>query len=163
MSNTPPTIEDDPGSADEWFARVIIILPFALLLLGGITAAVIVSTGMVTLNYSITGTISIGFLVSTVLRPVLYVFGGLMGAAYLLAMAKEWGLRPLGWLLEMAANYNPRSAVSQNGEGRGVSQNATQSAVSQNGEGRGVSQNATQSDVSDETSARSDVRSTNEP
>lgn len=95
----PLRVQDDPGSADEWFARAIIATPFVLLLVGGVVAAVLVSTGQVTLDVTISGTIPV--------RPLVLGFGVLLGLSYVLAAAKEWGISPVKWVAGAAQNYRP--------------------------------------------------------
>jgi hypothetical protein len=106
--NGPPRIRDHPGQADEWFARAIIATPFVLLLVGGVATAVLVWTGQVTLDVTVAGTIPV--------RPLVLGFAALVGGAYVLAAAKEWGIRPVKWVANAARDYDPDSNSDSNEE-----------------------------------------------
>jgi hypothetical protein len=95
----PVRIEDDPGRADEWFARAIIATPFVLLFVAGVVAGVLVWTGQIGFDVTIDGSISI--------TPLVYGTGGLLALVYLLAAAKEWGVRPVMWVASAARNHRP--------------------------------------------------------
>jgi hypothetical protein len=92
-------VQDDPGSADEWFARGILITPFVILLVGATAVGVLVWSGQIALDVTLNGSISIG--------PLVYGFAGLVGVVYVLAAAKEWGIAPVKWVAGAARDYRP--------------------------------------------------------
>lgn len=97
--NQPVRVQDDPGSADEWFARGILITPFVLLVVGATAVGVLVWSGQIDLDVTVGGTISIG--------PLVYGFAALVGVVYVLAAAKEWGIAPVKWVAGAARDYRP--------------------------------------------------------
>jgi hypothetical protein len=99
VENEPLRVQDDPGSADEWFARAILATPFVLLLVAAIGGAVLVALGQVTLDVTVAGTIPV--------RPLVLGFAALLGLSYVLAAAKEWGIRPVKWVAGAARDYRP--------------------------------------------------------
>jgi len=103
----PPTIQDDSGRADEWFARFIIIAPWLLGAVTIVTTYGLAAMGMVTFDVVITGSLSIQYLLNVLVKPLVWVGGGLITLVYLLAIAKEWGLAPIAWIGKAAKNYNP--------------------------------------------------------
>lgn len=107
MSGEAPEIQDDPGSLDENFARVILILPW-LAILAVIGAAIgAVFTGMIVIDVTITGSVSAQYLVSTFARPLAYGVAAALGLVYVLAAAKEWGIAPIRWITNAARDYQP--------------------------------------------------------
>jgi len=91
-----PEITDHEGPWDEVVNRAILLAPWlaAAVLLGWLIA-----TGSLSMNVRIEGTVSAAPLV-----------GGaaiLIGATYLLAVMKFYGARPVVWVANTAANYNP--------------------------------------------------------
>lgn len=100
-------IQDDPGTVDENFARVVLILPWVAILAALIAGIGAVFTGLVTLDVTITGSVSAQYLVTTLVRPIAYGLAAALGLVYLLAAAKEWGIAPIRWIANAARDYNP--------------------------------------------------------
>lgn len=106
-----PEIEDDPGTADEWFARLIIAIPFLILGLASAAFVGLIYTGYIPVNVTIDGTINAQSAFNTVVRPILLVTAAVMLLAFVLALMKEYGTNPVVWVVErvanLARNYNP--------------------------------------------------------
>lgn len=96
----PPRIEDDSGTADEWFARLILFSPFLAFILAAIGFTALALTGRLTFDVTIDGTVSI--------TPFVYGIAILVGLSYVLAAAKEWGIAPVAWISSAARDYRPR-------------------------------------------------------
>lgn len=95
-SDEPPEIKDHPGRGDEWLAYFIVALPFALIALLTVAYVAGVATGRIPAP-------SRAFWQSTyddVGQTVVYAGAILIGAAYLLAVMKVYGAKPVQWLAE---------------------------------------------------------------
>ena len=115
-SNTPnmsasedevPEIKNQKGRWDKRVAYAVLVIPFLLITLAGLTIVGLVATGTIPINVSIAGTIS----ASNVIAPLVLVFGGLLALTWLLALMKVFGVNPVVWLIQRIANlardYNP--------------------------------------------------------
>jgi len=100
-------IQDDPGKVDEYFARAIIIAPWAIALVALLAINTAMAMRMLVFDVTITGTLPAEYVVNTVVKPVVFGFAVLFGLAYLLATAKEWGLSPIKKIANLAKDYNP--------------------------------------------------------
>lgn len=112
MSQTDaPQIEDDEGPWDEWVARLIILIPFLIVLILSTGFIILTVTGIIPVNVSVGGTISISTVFNTIFTPLVLLFGGLMALTWLMALMKEYGSNPVTWVVNRigraAANYNP--------------------------------------------------------
>ena len=107
MPESESIVQDDPGRVDEYFARAIIIAPWAIAVVALLALNTAMAMSMLTFNITITGQASATYVINTIVKPLAFGFGALIGLAYLLAITKEWGLKPIKTLLNMAENYNP--------------------------------------------------------
>jgi len=104
-----PQIQDDPGSADEWIARTILLVPWVTLLLAVVGVISATLTGLITFDVAIEGTLSVQYLFNTFAKPLYYGLLAIFVGSYVLAAAKEWGIKPIQWLANAAEGYNPRN------------------------------------------------------
>lgn len=107
MSQEEPTVQNDPGKADEYFARLIIIAPWALAVAALITLNVAMTMRMLVFDVTITGSVNAQYALNTIVKPIAFGLAALLGLAYILATAKEWGLSPIRKLADLAKDYNP--------------------------------------------------------
>lgn len=93
----PPKIKDHKGPLDEYLAYFIVAVPFLVLLLVTLVGAVLVLTGQIPVDVTISGSLS----ASTFVLPIAL----LVGLAWVLALAKVFGFRPIAWIANAARDY----------------------------------------------------------
>jgi len=88
-----PTIKDRKGVADNLVTWVILLAPWVGMGAVGVYLAV---TGSLSTDVTVAGTIPV--------QPFAYLFGGLLGLTYLLALLRFFGTSPVAWLINSVAS-----------------------------------------------------------
>lgn len=100
----PPTVKDMNGPWDERIALTAVVTPFVLILFAAAILGVLIATGVVITDVTVTGSIPVEQLYNQILYPATIVFGSLVALTWLMSLMKIFGLAPVSWVIRSIAN-----------------------------------------------------------